>query len=96
MKRIFVAIIYIALVSINNHGLYSQPAEGYYRFPALHKDFIVFTAEGDLWKVAKEGGIAQRLTTHYGQERNAHISADGKQIAFSAEYMGRRTFSGRC
>jgi tricorn protease len=88
MKRIFVAIIYIALISVNNHGLYSQPAEGYYRFPALHKDFIVFTAEGDLWKVAKVGGIAQRLTTHYGQESNAYISADGKQIAFSAEYEG--------
>jgi tricorn protease len=88
MKRIILAIIYIALVSVNNHGLYSQPAEGYYRFPALYKDFIVFTAEGDLWKVAKEGGISQRLTTHYGQERNAYISPDGKQIAFSAEYEG--------
>ena len=88
MKRIFLAIFYIALVSIYNHGLFSQPAEGYYRFPALHEDFIVFTAEGDLWKVGKEGGIAQRLTTHHGQEANAFISSDGKRIAFSAEYEG--------
>jgi tricorn protease len=88
MKRIFFLILCIALVSANNDRIYSQPAEGYYRFPALCKDLIVFTAEGDLWKITREGGIAQRLTTHQGQETNACISPDGKLIAFSAEYEG--------
>ncbi|MEZ4730630.1 MAG: S41 family peptidase [Caldilineaceae bacterium] len=61
---------------------------GYYRFPALHGDTIVFTAEGDLWKVCLCGGLAQRLTTHHGVESRAAISPDGKWVAFSAEYEG--------
>jgi tricorn protease len=88
MKRIFITIICFIIAALSQNGLFSQPAEGYYRYPALYKDFIVFTAEGDLWKVTREGGIAQRLTTHQGQETNAYISPDGKLIAFSAEYEG--------
>ena len=63
-------------------------ALGYYRFPAIFKDTIVFTAEGDLWKVGIQGGIAQRLTTHPAEESRPAFSADGKTIAFSASYEG--------
>ncbi len=63
---------------------------GYYRYPAIHDKTIVFTAEGDLWKVSTEGGIARRLTTHHGQETHASISPDGKFIAFTASYDGPR------
>lgn len=62
--------------------------QGYYRFPALHNETLVFTAEGDLWKVALAGGQAQRLTTHHGIESHAAISPDGLWVAFSAEYEG--------
>jgi tricorn protease len=65
----------------------AQPT-GYYRFPALHGDTIVFTAEGDLWKVGVAGGTAQRLTSHPDMEANARISADGATVAFSAQYEG--------
>jgi tricorn protease len=61
---------------------------GYYRYPALHGDTLVFTAEGDLWKVNVAGGDAQRLTTHQGIETHAAISPDGQWIAFSAGYEG--------
>lgn len=61
---------------------------GYYRFPTIHDDTIIFTAEGDLWRVGTEGGMAQRLTTHPGMESHAAISPDGLTIAFSAEYEG--------
>jgi tricorn protease len=60
----------------------------YYRFPAVRGDTVVFTAEGDLWKVASKGGTAQRLTTHASAETNAAISPDGQWIAFSASYEG--------
>ena len=66
----------------------SGKTSGYYRFPAIHKDVIVFTAEGDLWRVGIRGGAAQRLTSHPGTESHAAISPDGRTVAFSAEYEG--------
>ncbi|WP_200271086.1 S41 family peptidase [Luteolibacter pohnpeiensis] len=60
----------------------------FFRTPALHGDQVVFTAEGDLWKVPVDGGQAMRLTSHPGTESNAKISADGKWIAFSGQYEG--------
>ena len=65
-----------------------QPGLGYYRFPAISGNTVVFTAEGDLWRVPVSGGTAQRLTTALGEETNAAISPDGKQVAFSASYEG--------
>jgi len=61
---------------------------GYYRFPAIHGDTLVFTAEGDLWTVGVTGGTARRLTTHAGSETAAAISPDGATVAFSASYEG--------
>lgn len=66
----------------------SHAAAGYYRFPAIHADAIVFTAEGDLWRASTSGGSAQRLTTHAGYETSAAISPDGQSVAFSAQYEG--------
>jgi tricorn protease len=63
-------------------------ATGYFRAPAIHGDTVVFTAEGDLWKVAAGGGTAQRLTTHPGTEIHAVISRDGTQVAYAAQYDG--------
>lgn len=61
---------------------------GYYRFPAIHGDMVIFTAEGDLWTVSAKGGLARRLTADAGMEDFAAISPDGKTVAFSAEYEG--------
>jgi tricorn protease len=61
---------------------------GYYRWPAIHGDTIVFTAEGDLWTVSAKGGAARRLTSNPGQEGFAAISPDGQTVAFSAQYEG--------
>jgi len=66
----------------------AQGFEGYYRYPDIHKNTIVFSAEGDLWTVPLSGGLAQRLTTHQEEERFAAISPDGTSIAFSASYEG--------
>jgi tricorn protease len=63
-------------------------APGYFRSPEIHGDTVVFTAEGDLWKVPATGGAARRLTTHPGEENSARISRDGRWIAFAARYEG--------
>lgn len=71
--------------------LITQPAlalSGYYRYPALHNDTLVFTAEGDLWKIKLDEAYAQRLTTHPAEEKGSSISPDGNWVAFVANYSG--------
>jgi len=83
------AAVLVALASLPL-GVSAQSADlkGYYRYPALGPDRIVFTAEGDLWSVAISGGVASRLTTHPGEETRAVFSGDGKTLAFAATYEG--------
>ena len=69
-------------------GPSSAGREGYYRFPAIHGDLVVFTSEGDLWSVPAGGGLARRLTSHQGIESQAAISPDGSTIAFTGQYEG--------
>lgn len=64
----------------------ATPNSAYIRFPSIHLDTVVFTAEGDLWKVVSNGGQAQRMTTHPGAETYPAISRDGLWLAFSANY----------
>ncbi|MBK5254659.1 MAG: PD40 domain-containing protein, partial [Vicinamibacteria bacterium] len=71
----------------------SQPSSpagalGFYRSPTLRGNAIVFAAEGDLWAVSTEGGLARRLTSHPAQESDPTLSPDGKTVAFTARYEG--------
>ena len=61
---------------------------GYYRFPALRGDTVVFTAEGDLWTVPVSGGLARQLTAAVGEETHAAIAPNGETVAFSGTYEG--------
>jgi tricorn protease len=58
------------------------------RFPTTNGAQIVFCYAGQLYTVAKEGGIARRLTSGPGYTSFSHFSADGKQIAFTSQYDG--------
>ncbi len=80
--RLFWICLGLATVSLE------AAPRGYYRFPTLHNDTIVFTAESDLWRVRRSGGTAERITSHLGTEAYAAISPDGQTLAFSAEYEG--------
>lgn len=71
-----------------NPAVQQEGTLGFYRYPALRGDTIVFAAEGDLWKVDIEGGVAYRLTTHASEEQFPTISPDGRTLAFTAHYEG--------
>jgi tricorn protease len=66
----------------------TQAHSGYYRFPAVHGETVVFTTEGDLWSVGIHGGVPRRLTSNSGMESRATISPDGQTIAFVGQYEG--------
>ncbi|MFH1700936.1 MAG: S41 family peptidase [Candidatus Zixiibacteriota bacterium] len=89
LSYLFLILLACSSSSVILAGLDGASGEtGYYRYPAIHGEIIVFVAEGDLWKVSVNGGTARRLTTHPDQETHPAISPDGKMIAFTARYEG--------
>ncbi|HZU97308.1 MAG TPA: PDZ domain-containing protein, partial [Planctomycetota bacterium] len=62
--------------------------DGYYRYPVIHGDTIVFTSEDDLWTVPASGGVARRLTSGPGLASQPAISPDGKWLAWSGRDEG--------
>jgi len=82
------------LAGLTAARLHAQPVSpgvgtvGFYRTPTLRGDTVVFAAEGDLWTVSGQGGIARRLTTHPAQESDPALSPDGKTLAFTGRYEG--------
>ncbi|MCB2156832.1 PDZ domain-containing protein [bacterium] len=77
----FTALAFLASIATAAH-------EGYYNYPDIHGDTIVFAADGDLWKVPVSGGVAEHLTTVPGNEMMPAFSPDGKTIAFTGDYDG--------
>jgi len=60
------------------------------RYPDISKDNVVFSYAGDLWVCPRVGGVAQRLTSHPGDELYPKFSPNGKWIAFTGEYDGNQ------
>ena len=82
----FAAVLILVLAGVT----YGPEEARLLRFPAASAESIVFSYAGDLYTVAKDGGIARKLTSNEGYEAFARYSPDGRQIAFTAEYDGNR------
>ena len=87
MPRLTLTALTMALCATAATGA-DVATQGYYRQPALRGDQIFLVAEGDLWRASTQGGDAQRLTTHPGQESQPAVSPDGQWLAFTAQYDG--------
>ena len=60
------------------------------RRPAISPDgqTVVFSCQGDLWRVAAGGGRAERLTAHPAYESYPVFSPDGSRLAFASDREG--------
>jgi tricorn protease len=89
MKQLY-AVALAAVLTI--FGAKAQTTETYFaEYPTLTPDAqtVIFSYEGDLWKVAVNGQTpAVRLTAMQGQEINPRVSPDGKWLAFSGNQYG--------
>src|SRR5881394_3521179 len=85
MRKVFFLPLLVLLVGA---GATRAQEARLLRFPAIHKDQLVFSYGGNLYAVASKGGIARRLTSHEGYEMFARFSPDGKWLAFTGQYDG--------
>lgn len=87
-SRPHVLLLFLACFSFSTLASTASAVEGYYRWPSAAGETLVFSAEGDLWRLRTGNNQAVRLTTHDELESQAAISSDGQQIAFVASFDG--------
>jgi tricorn protease len=55
------------------------------RYPDVSVDRVAFVYAGDIWTVAKSGGLATRVSSPKGEESFPRFSPDGTTIAFTGK-----------
>ncbi|MDQ6787013.1 MAG: PDZ domain-containing protein [Acidobacteriota bacterium] len=86
MKKIILAVLIFLAASLGVLAQSDKPM--LFRQPTVSKTHVVFAYAGDLWRVSREGGAAERLTSGIGTESSPIFSPDGNWIAFTGEYDG--------
>jgi tricorn protease len=61
---------------------------GYYRFPTVNRQHVVFVCEDDLWSIPTSGGSPVRLTANLGEVSHPFLSPDGDSLAFIGREEG--------
>ncbi|HEY6231147.1 MAG TPA: PDZ domain-containing protein [Pyrinomonadaceae bacterium] len=87
IRRLFVVSLLVLLANLATHAQTAGQTR-LLRTPTVSSSQIAFAYANNIWSVPRSGGSARRLTSFQGQTLNPHFSADGKWIAFSAEYAG--------
>src|SRR5687767_10855608 len=86
MRRIVLSLLILITASISIFAQSEAPM--LFRQPTMNRTDIVFVFAGDLWRVSRSGGAAERLMSAIGTEANPFFSPDGNSIAFTGEYDG--------
>ncbi|WP_425833888.1 S41 family peptidase [Streptomyces fractus] len=60
----------------------------YLRFPHLHGELVVFTAEDDVWAAPLDGGRAWRVSADNMPVGNPRLSPDGETVAWTSRREG--------
>jgi tricorn protease len=81
-------VVFMALLGLVSFSASAAESPLLLQQPTLSKTQVVFAVAGDLWKVARQGGMATQLTTGPGTERDPSFSPDGTLVAFTGEYEG--------
>ncbi|MBO9565778.1 MAG: PD40 domain-containing protein [Niastella sp.] len=86
MKKITLLILLLG----NAYWLQAQQRPQWMRYPAIAPDgrSIVFTYQGNIYKVAAAGGVAVPLVMHEAHDFMPVWSHDGKSIAFASDRNG--------
>lgn len=86
MQKTIIAFFVLVLTS----SLSAQKNPLWLRYPAISPDgtTIVFSYQGDLYKVGAEGGNALPLTMHEAHDYQPVWSRDGNKIAFASDRFG--------
>src|SRR5947209_10033998 len=88
-SRILISLFGFLLLSILSASAQSLPnTTRLLRFPTTNDREIVFCYAGELYTVARDGGVARRLTSGPGYTSFPRFSADGTQLAFTSQYDG--------
>ena len=88
MKKLYPILI---LIFVFHSLARAQSQEVYFTsYPTLTPDgkTVIFSYEGDLWRVDIGSPVASRLTAMQGEETSPHVSPDGKWLAFSSNQFG--------
>ncbi len=88
--RVWSAMIACTTLFLASSPVMAQSDTRFTAYPALSPNgqTVVFSYEGDLWKVSAAGGEASRITAMQGNEISPRISPEGKWLAFSSDQFG--------
>src|SRR5215210_354272 len=91
MQRVMKQLITIlALLAATGSAFAQNNVTRLLRQPDIYGDTVAFVYGGDIWLASAKGGEARRLTSDPGMEYFPRFAPDGKWIACTGEYSGRR------
>ena len=67
--------------------------QGYYLYPDIEGEEIIFVSDDDVWKSDLDGSNPRRMTSGFGNITNPRFSPDGKWIAFRGQKGNQVNYS---